>query len=170
MKMKLKRTYPLFLSSVFIIILFFVGGNAWAENIDPLNSNSQYAYGENVGWFNGEPNVGSGVEVKNLMLTGYIWVENIGWINLHPSNYGGVINDGHGCLSGYAWGENVGWINFAPTHGGVSIDTDSGVFSGYAWGENIGWISFASTHHSMATSWHKFPWILFYPTFVTKKN
>lgn len=114
---------------------------ACAENIDPDNDNSQYAYGENVGYFNFEPggNGGSGAEVANSAVTGYVWGENIGWINLSPVSYGGVANDGAGNLSGYAWGENVGWINFKPTGGGVTIGAD-GVFDGWAWGENIGWI------------------------------
>jgi hypothetical protein len=115
------------------------------ENIDPQDSNNQYAYGENVGWINFEPDVNdAGAIVSREKLEGYIWAENIGWINLDP-NYGGVSNDGSGNLSGYAWGENVGWINFDPTYGGihygVKIDAN-GNFSGYAWGENIGWINF----------------------------
>jgi hypothetical protein len=147
----------------------------YAENIDPENTNSQYAYGENVGWFNAEPlgNGGPGIEVQDKKLTGYLWAENIGWINVSPSGYGGIIKNGQGSLSGYAWGANVGWINFAPTHGGVSIDPNTGVFSGYAWGENIGWIRFSSTGtipFAIRTSWEEdFPWILFYPAILKKK-
>ncbi|KAB2834123.1 MAG: hypothetical protein F9K48_06920, partial [Candidatus Brocadia sp.] len=116
---------------------------SFAENIDPYNDGSQYAYGENVGFLNFEPddNGGSGAEVTSSRVTGYVWQENADWINLSPSNYGGVLNDGNGNLSGYAWGENVGWINFNPTGGGVTID-ENGNFNGYAWGENIGWIHF----------------------------
>ena len=116
----------------------------YAENIDPDNDASQYAYGENVGWVNFEPNKGPGVHVSQTTLTGFAWAQNIGWINLSPTNYGGVLNDGSGNLSGYAWGENVGWINFNPTFGGVTIDA-TGDFDGWAWGENIGWIHFKST-------------------------
>ena len=112
---------------------------AMAENIDPDNDGSQYAYGENVGWFNWEPVLGSGVHVYSDRIEGYIWGENIGWINVSPITYGGVANDGNGNLSGYAWGENVGWINFSPTYGGITIDAN-GVLQGWAWGENIGWI------------------------------
>ena len=164
--MKYLRSYPLVAFVVFTILIVFAGGIACAENIDPANNNSQYTYGENVGWLNGEPNTGLGVHVSDNKLTGYIWGENIGWIHLNPSGYGGVSNNGKGSLSGYAWAENVGWINFAPTHGGVVIDADTGLFSGDAWGENIGWVRFASTHHSMTTSWEEFPWILFYPAFM----
>ena len=112
-----------------------------AENIDPLEDGSRYAYGENVGWFNFQPNGpdGEGTEVTDSAVTGFVWAENIGWINLSPALHGGVVNDGHGNLSGHAWGENVGWINFKPTGGGVTIDAD-GNFNGRAWGENIGWI------------------------------
>lgn len=71
----------------FVILLFFCSTGYAAENIDPDNDGSQYAYGENVGWLNGEPdgNGGPGVEVSDLELTGYIWGENIGWINLSPT-------------------------------------------------------------------------------------
>lgn len=116
----------------------------WAENIDPDNNGSQYAYGENVGWFNFQPDQGPGVHASSSRLTGYLWQENVGWINLSPASYGGVNNDGNGNLSGYAWGENIGWINFAPNYGGVSID-ENGDFQGWAWGENIGWIHLSST-------------------------
>jgi hypothetical protein len=136
---------PAGLVSAAILVLSFT--STYAENIDPYEDDSQYAYGENVGWINFEPNVAGpnvGATVSSNKLTGFIWAENIGWINLSPSTYGGVINDGTGWLSGYAWGENVGWINFSPSYGGVTIDLD-GDFSGWAWGENIGWIHFQDT-------------------------
>ncbi len=137
-----------------ILGLLLLGANtALAENIDPDNDGSQYAYGQNVGWLNFEPNVAEpnvGATVSEEKLTGFIWAENIGWINLDPNDDDpntGVSNDGSGHLSGLAWGENVGWINFNPevsgdpNHYGVTIDFD-GNFDGYAWGENIGWINF----------------------------
>jgi hypothetical protein len=120
--------------------------------IDPESNDSQYAWGENVGWINFAPSQGPGVNVTNMGLFGYAWGENIGWVNLSPTN-GGVINDGAGNLSGYAWGENVGWINFAPTGGGVFINPTDGVFSGHAWGENIGWINLGPTSGGVKTSW-----------------
>ena len=128
---------------VLVMILVFSFTCIYAENIDPYEDGSQYAYGENVGWLNFEPNEGPGVHVSADKLTGYVWAENIGWLNLSPALYGGVVNDGTGQLSGYAWGENVGWINFAPNYGGVTIDAD-GDFDGWAWGENVGWINFRS--------------------------
>jgi len=135
-------------SKITAIAIFIAIGAAaglvWAENIDPYNDGSQYAWGENVGWINFEPGSGDGVQVSSSAVQGFAWAENIGWINLSPSTYGGVTNDGTGILSGYAWGENVGWINFDPAYGGVSIDSE-GYFSGYAWGENIGWINFDLT-------------------------
>jgi len=124
---------------------------ATAENIDPVGDDSQYAWAENIGWMNAEPNGdgGDGIQVGDSELSGWMWAENTGWISLSCRNtlscattdYG-VINDGSGILSGHAWGENVGWVNFAPTTSGVTIDPATGDFSGYAWGENIGWISF----------------------------
>jgi hypothetical protein len=128
---------------------------AAAENIDPYQTGSRYAWGENVGWLNFEPDSEFGVQVDSRGLTGWIWAENIGWISLSCDNTNscrsvryGVVNDGSGNLSGYAWGENVGWINFDPyvikdllNYYKVSID-GNGRFSGWAWGENIGWIRF----------------------------
>ena len=128
---------PIGLVLAAILVLSFA--SAYAENIDPYQDNSQYAYSENAGWLNFEPNAAGpnvGVAVSSSKLTGFIWAENIGWINLSPASYGGVFNDGAGNLSGYAWGENVGWINFSPSYGGVTIDID-GNFDGWAWGENI---------------------------------
>ena len=124
-----------------LAIILIGAGLLTAENIDPDEDGSQYAYGENVGWLNFEPAQGQGVHVNIYQLTGFVWAENIGWINLWPSNYGGVFNNGLGKLTGYAWGENVGWINFSPPYGGVAIDAQ-GNFDGWAWGENIGWIHF----------------------------
>src|SRR3990170_6761605 len=79
---------------LFLNIIFMIGISAevvTAENIDPDNDDSQYAYGENVGYLNFEPggNGGSGAEVTNSAVTGYVWGENIGWINLSPVSYGG---------------------------------------------------------------------------------
>ena len=136
--------YKITFGVFFSVLLLLFCSTGYAGNIDPDFDDSRYAYGENAGWINLEPSLGSGVTVTDTAVEGYAWGENIGWINLSPANYGGVINDGAGNLSGYAWGENVGWINFAPTVSGVTIDPDTGVFSGYAWGENIGWINFAS--------------------------
>ena len=131
---------------------------AYAENIDPNEDGSQYAYGENIGWLNFEANQGDGAHVSQTQLTGYVWAENIGWISLSCENTGscgavnyGVTNDGAGNLSGYAWSENAGWISFScdnTTSCGtvdysVTIDFE-GNFDGYAWGENIGWLNFSS--------------------------
>jgi hypothetical protein len=149
----IRRTMSTFVLGVLILLCSVT----YAENIDPLDDDSQYAYGENVGWFNAEPNGdgGDGVAVDDSELTGYIWQENIGWTNLSPTSYGGVTNDGNGNLNGYAWGENVGWINFNPTNGGVTIDAN-GDFNGWAWGENIGWIHFKSESpvaYKVQTEW-----------------
>ena len=140
--------------NILIACLTLFSGDLFAENIDPYNGGMQYAYGENVGWLNAEPDTNDGIQVASDKLTGYIWAENIGWISLSCDNTSscatvsfGVSNDGLGNLSGYAWGENIGWINFNPNvqgdlnEYGVTIDAD-GAFDGFAWGENIGWINF----------------------------
>ena len=146
-----------FITGMLTMWLLLSASIVLAENIDPNDDGSQYAYGENVGWVNFEPSVVApnvGAQVASDKLTGFIWAENIGWISLSCENTGscgtvsyGVVNDGTGNLSGYAWSENVGWINFDPNvpgdsnDYGVAIDVD-GNFDGYAWGENIGWVNF----------------------------
>lgn len=136
-----------------------------AENIDPANDNSQFAWAESTGWVNAELSGagGPGVQVGDFELTGWMWAENAGWVSLSCKNTSscatasyGVRNDGHGVLSGYAWAENIGWINFAPGTAGVSIDASTGDFSGRGWGENVGWITFASSGanpYKVKTSW-----------------
>jgi hypothetical protein len=155
------------------VILMLCYTMSYAENIDPDDNGSQYAYGENLGWFNAEPggDGGDGVEVADAKLTGYAWAENIGWVSLSCENtYScgtvdyGIANDGSGKLSGYAWGENVGWISFSCENTGscgtvdyrVIIDPVTSKFSGQAWGENIGWTTFRSTGSvpfGVTTSW-----------------
>jgi len=161
--MTMKRKYTKMLIVAFAMLLFLISAN-YAENIDPNDDGSQYAYGENVGWINFEPNEGPGVTVSDANLIGYVWAENIGWINLDPNDTDpntGITNDGTGMLTGLAWGENVGWINFNPkvtgdaNHYGVTIDHE-GNFDGWAWGENIGWIHFRSNTpplYKVQTSW-----------------
>ena len=169
--MKKTKLHTMLLLSIIILMVFFGCNVVFAENIDPDDDGSQYAYGENVGWLNLEPggDGGPGVEVGDFELTGHMWGENIGWISLSCENtfscgtvdYG-VVNDGCGNLSGYAWGENVGWISFSSENSGscglasygVKIDLNTGGFSGHAWGENIGWINFApTTGGGVKTSW-----------------
>jgi len=144
-------------------LMLFCHSAARAENIDPNDVGSQYAYGENIGWLNFEPSLGPGVTVTDTAVTGFVWQENIGWINLGPMPYGGVTINGDRRLGGWAWGENVGWINFsclntdscATVDYGVTINAD-GKFDGYAWGENIGWINFAlvsQPDYQVQTSW-----------------
>jgi hypothetical protein len=142
----------------------------FAENVDPANDGSQYAWAENGGWLSAEPagNGGPGAQVQDFQLTGWLWGENLGWVSLSCQNTGscgtsayGVLHDSFGVLSGFAWAENAGWIDFGPGASGVSFDTDTGDFSGYAWGENIGWISFncvntascGTAQYRVRTSW-----------------
>jgi hypothetical protein len=74
-----------------VSLMVFLGGKAtFAENIDPDNDGSQYAYGENIGWLNAKPLGGGepGVNVEDTKLTGYLWAENIGWVSLSCENTG----------------------------------------------------------------------------------
>jgi hypothetical protein len=128
-------------------------GPARAENMDPGNTDEQYAWGENVGWINLEPSGdgGPGVQIDDFRVTGWMWGENVGWISLSCANRGTcgqvhyeVTHDGLGNLGGHAWGENVGWIRFSHSEGNVWIDPLDGVMHGYAWGENVGWIQMGS--------------------------
>jgi hypothetical protein len=154
-------------------ILLLAAAPALAENTDPANDGSQWAWSENAGWLNAEPsgNGGPGVQVGDTGLTGFLWSENAGWISLSCQNTAscvtqsyGVTNNGCGVMAGYAWAENAGWISFscsntgtcASASYGVAIDPATGNFSGKAWAENLGWISFASTGPNpfkVRTSW-----------------
>ena len=165
--------YKKFCKIFIVLTLLLCPMGAVAENIDPDNDNSQYAYGENVGWLNFEPDGdgGPGVEVEDPKPAGYIWAENIGWVSLSCENTSScgavnynVTNDNTGNLLGYAWGENVGWISFScantDTCGtvdfGVTIDPVTGEFSGHVWGENIGWVTLRSESpvvYGVTTSW-----------------
>jgi uncharacterized repeat protein (TIGR01451 family) len=145
------------------------------ENMDPGDSGAQYAWSETLGWLNLEPggDGGSGLEVTDTEVRGYLWGENFGWCSLSCQNTSScaavdyeVSNDGQGDLAGFAWCENVGWLSFScestsscgRTNYGVRIDPATGVFSGEAWGENVGWISFSSSGAFEAlTSWRGAP-------------
>jgi hypothetical protein len=156
------------------VALMMCISSALAENIDPANDGSKYAYAENAGWVNARPGGagGPGVHVEDEALSGFMWAENIGWISLSCANTDscgsvdyGVTNDGLGNLQGYAWSENTGWLSMscgnnptscAVSDYGVVIDPDSGDFHGEAWSENIGWVSFRSTgtvEFGVTTSW-----------------
>ncbi len=137
-----------------------------AENIDPGSDGSKYAWAENLGWINAQPNGpgGPGIQVSDTDLTGWAWSENAGWISLSCTNRScaggsyGVTNDGCGTLAGYAWSENAGWLNFAPMGAGVTINPKTGIFSGRAWSENAGWITFASAGpnpYHVVTAWRR---------------
>ncbi len=160
------RASPRFL--LLVLLLPLAGEAAFAENIDPDNDGSKFAWSENLGWINAQPGGagGPGVQVSDSGLTGWAWSENAGWISLSCTNRScarasyGVMNDGCGALTGYAWSENVGWINFAPTGASVAIDPTTGIFSGRAWSENAGWITFSSAGpnpYRVATGWRRAP-------------
>ena len=168
-----ERASPPFMLAAILTLL--TAGVVFAENINPANDGSKFAWSENLGWINAQPGGpgGPGVQVADSVLTGYAWSENAGWISASCTNDAscgttsyGVTNNGCGTLSGYAWSENVGWIDFAcSTNGscatanyGVVINPKTGIFSGRAWSENAGWITFASSGpnpYQMATSWRR---------------
>jgi hypothetical protein len=144
------------------VVGVLAAASVWAENIDPGDDGSQYAWSENTGWINMEPVASGahGVSVGDFGLTGWMWGENVGWVSTSCQNTSscgtenyGVTNDGDGNLGGHAWSENAGWISFSCANTsscgaaayGVAIDPVSGEFSGEAWAENLGWIRFAST-------------------------
>lgn len=108
------------------ILVLWSCGAALAENVDPAADGSQYAWGEQVGWLNAEPQAegGPGIQVSDTELTGWIWAGDHGWISLSCQNTSScgtndyqVVNDGKGNLSGFAWGENLGWIHFRNSNG-----------------------------------------------------
>jgi hypothetical protein len=164
---------PALLLAALALIAVLGAAVALAENIDPSNDGSQYAWGENVGWLNAEPSGDGmwGIHVTDTWVVGYMWGENIGWISLCCWNTDScdtlpycVANDDAGNLYGYAWGENVGWISFscvntgscASANYGVTINPLTGVFSGNAWGENTGWVTFSDddpVEYGVVTSW-----------------
>ena len=57
------------------LLLVVLSGIAIAENVDPSNDGSQYAYAENAGWINAEPSGdgGPGVTVADFELSGWMW-------------------------------------------------------------------------------------------------
>ena len=133
-----------------------------AEDVDPDNDGSQYAWAGKLGWINAEPlgDGGPGMALSDELATGWLWSANSGWISLSCENTDtcaavdyGVLNDGTGQLSGHAWSPNLGWISFSCTDSsscgsvdyGVEVDPTSGEMSGWAWAANVGWISFSCT-------------------------
>src|SRR4030042_756352 len=83
-----KMKFIIWLPLLIIGSIIFWDKVAFAENIDPDNDGSQYAWGENVGWINFEPSQGPGVTVSDTAISGYAWGENIGWINFVPAGKG----------------------------------------------------------------------------------
>jgi len=58
--------------SIVILGVLLLYNVTHADNIDPNDDDSQYAWGENVGWFNHEPDQGDGVCVSADYLIGYV--------------------------------------------------------------------------------------------------
>jgi hypothetical protein len=137
--------------------------SAAADDVDPDNDGSQYAWASNLGWLNAEPlgEGGPGLSLSDEAATGWLWSANSGWVSLScentsscPSVDYGVVNDGDGRLSGYAWSPNLGWISFSCVDSdscgsvdyGVQVDPASGEMSGWAWAANAGWVSFSCSN------------------------
>ena len=51
------KTHNLIKRIILITFLLLCVNVSFAENIDPNEDGSQYAYGENIGWVNFEPNL-----------------------------------------------------------------------------------------------------------------
>ena len=146
--------------SLLLSALVLLASPVIAENVDPLNDGSQYAYAVNLGWLNGEPlgNSGPGMSLQIASASGWMWSANSGWISLNCNNTSscdavdyGIAHDGTGNLSGYAWSPNLGWISFSCEDSdscgavpyGVVVDLSTGEMTGYGYAANAGWISFS---------------------------
>jgi len=146
-----------------------LASTALAEDADPQNDGSQYAWAANLGWLNAEPlgNGGPGLSLTEDDASGWLWSANTGWISLSCENTSScatveyrVQHDGAGNLSGYAWSPNIGWISFSCADSGtcgavnyaVEVDLGSGEMSGYAYAANAGWISFSCQNTSSCGS------------------
>lgn len=140
--------------------------SAQAEDVDPFNDGSQYAYAENVGWMNAEPggDGGPGMAIQDSFVSGWLWSANIGWLSLSCDNTASCANVKFGTrvavldeslqlleLDGYAWSENAGWISWSCRNTNscqsvnyrVQLDAQTGMLNGYAWSANLGWIGFS---------------------------
>jgi hypothetical protein len=134
-----------------------------AETVDPDDDDSQWAWGENIGWLDAEPqgDGGPGVETTWEDLEGWLWSENAGWVSTACENtsscgdvdYGidveTIITNPSVEFRAWAWAENLGWISTACENTdscgevdyGVEIEVGTGDLIGWAWSENAGWIS-----------------------------
>jgi hypothetical protein len=137
---------------------------ASAEDVDPFDDGSQYAYAENAGWINAEPggDAGPGMSIAGSSVSGWLWSDNLGWISLSCTNTDSCDDQAFGVriavldqslqifeLDGYAWSENAGWISFscrdsntcAAVNYRVQLDAQTGMLNGHAWSGNLGWVT-----------------------------
>lgn len=134
------------------------------ETVNPDDDGSRWAWSENLGWLNAEPDGdgGPGLETRFEEVHGWMWSENAGWISAHCENTGSCGNVDYGIevvtlieedrveLRSWAWSENAGWMALAceatgscgSADYGVDIEVGTGVLRGWAWSENGGWVSF----------------------------
>ncbi|MEE4638552.1 MAG: hypothetical protein V2J42_07430 [Wenzhouxiangella sp.] len=150
-----------FTSLMVVLVISLIAGSAFAaENVDPDNDGSQYAFGANLGWLNAEPlgDDGPGMMLQLSTIYGWLWSANSGWISLSCQNTGscdmvdyGVTHDSSGNLSGYAWSPNIGWISFSCANTdtcndiayGVQVDLSTGDVTGASYAANAGWLTFS---------------------------
>jgi hypothetical protein len=62
--------------------------SAAADDVDPDNDGSQYAWASNLGWLNAEPlgEGGPGLSLSDEAATGWLWSANVGWVSFSCSN------------------------------------------------------------------------------------
>ena len=145
---------------ILAVTIAWLAAPVQAEDVDPDNDGSQYAWFPNAGWINAEPlgDGGSGMSLNNGDASGWLWSANTGWISLSCENTAScatveyrVHHDGSGNLSGYAWSPNLGWISFSCVDSGtcaavdysVVVDLGTGEMQGYGYAANVGWLSFS---------------------------
>ncbi len=139
-------------SLLVLVVVCGLVGAPYAQastTIGSIQSASPYVWGENMGWFNLNPDEG-GLIISDTAITGYAWNRRYGWIAFGPLNSGGVTNDGEGNLGGFAWISGRGWLPMS----GVVIDAN-GVFHGIAGEENssVGQVSFNCDQCAVSTDW-----------------
>jgi len=152
------------------VLVGFGPQSSFAENVDPDAVGYHWAYSENSGWLDAEPdgNGGStGLHAANGVITGWLWSPAVGWFSAHCSNtascgevdYGLRLevdgeNPGWLRFRGMAWSENAGWLvshcletdSCLQTDYGLRVEIATGLVVGYAWSENLGWVSFSCSN------------------------
>lgn len=147
-------------------LLSACSGILLAENVDPDSLGLHWAWSENSGWVDAQPNGngGQGLQASDTRIAGWLWSANVGWISAHCSNTASCSTSDFGLtlqtdqnnpawfrVLGTAWSENAGWIvanclqtdSCAQGNYGLRIEKATGRIEGYAWSENLGWLNFS---------------------------